>query len=58
MAKAKPAAKKAAAPVVNPVRFYLLLLFVAVVGVGSYLLLKQQNDDFDAAQRLNQVNYR
>jgi uncharacterized protein HemX len=33
--------------ITSPVRMYLLLLFVAVVGIGGYMLIKQQNDDYD-----------
>lgn len=33
------------------VRFYLILLFVAVAGVGMYLVTKQNNDYYDETRR-------
>lgn len=36
--------------ITKPVRMYLLLLFIAVLGIGGYMLLKQQNDDYDNVQ--------
>jgi uncharacterized protein HemX len=33
--------------ITTPVRNYLILLFVAIVGIGAYMVIKQQNDDYD-----------
>ena len=30
--------------------FFTLLAFIVVLGVAAYLIYKQQNDDYDAAQ--------
>jgi hypothetical protein len=38
---------------IKPVRFYLILLFVAVAGVGTYLLTRQANEDYDTANQMN-----
>ena len=40
----------------SPVRFYLALLFIAVIGVGAYMILQSQNDDYTATQALNNQN--
>jgi uncharacterized protein HemX len=37
----------------RPIRFYLILLFIAVAGIGMYLVYKQQNEDYDASLRQN-----
>ncbi len=37
----------------KPVRFYLILLFVAVAGIGLYLIFLQHNEDVDINNSLS-----
>lgn len=42
----------------SSIRNYLILLFIAVAGVGLYLIVKQNNDDFDASMALNGQSFK
>ncbi|HSI20131.1 MAG TPA: hypothetical protein VLA04_00205 [Verrucomicrobiae bacterium] len=42
----------------KPVRFYLILLFIAVFGVGLYLTFKQYNEDLDTNSALSGQDFR
>lgn len=51
MASAKQPAQVPTTSAPKPVRLYLILLFIAVLGIGFYLILKQYNEDLDTHGR-------